>query len=129
MLCGQAGRTARRWLDLDTIALITRLLERLDHADPIAGSYHLEVSSPGLERTLRTGPLPRAVGETVAVRTVAGGGTTAGGGGLVVADDDGLTVRDDARSWPRHVAYADIERARTVFVWGPGQAGQGQARS
>jgi ribosome maturation factor RimP len=42
-------------VDLDTIALVTRMVSRdLDHADPIPGRYTLEVTSPGLERTLRT---------------------------------------------------------------------------
>ncbi len=40
---------------LDQLALVTRLVRRdLDHHDPIPGHYTLEVTSPGLERTLRT---------------------------------------------------------------------------
>jgi ribosome maturation factor RimP len=42
--------------------------EVLDEADPVPGHYTLEVSSPGLERTLRTaGQFARFVGETVYV--------------------------------------------------------------
>jgi len=41
-------------VSLDNISLITRLVSReFDHSDPIPGRYTLEVSSPGLERTLR----------------------------------------------------------------------------
>ncbi len=41
-------------VDLDTLALATRLVSReLDHADPVPGAYTLEVTSPGVERTLR----------------------------------------------------------------------------
>ena len=45
---------------LDQLALATRLLNReLDHDDPVPGKYTLEVTSPGVERTLRTaGALP-----------------------------------------------------------------------
>ena len=47
-------------VDLDQLALATRLISReLDHQDPIPGKYTLEVTSPGVERTLRTpAPLP-----------------------------------------------------------------------
>jgi hypothetical protein len=44
-------------------------------------------------------------------------------GVLAAADDDGITVRsgDDAGTpIERHIPYGDIERARTVFEWGPG---------
>ena len=45
----------KKGVDLETIALATRLISReLDHEDPVPGHYTLEVSSPGLERTLRT---------------------------------------------------------------------------
>ena len=42
-------------VDLDAIALATRIVSRqLDHDDPIPGRYTLEVTSPGIERPLRT---------------------------------------------------------------------------
>src|SRR5689334_1378932 len=45
----------QRGVDLEAIALATRLISReLDHEDPVPGHYTLEVTSPGLERTLRT---------------------------------------------------------------------------
>ena len=56
-------------LDLDRLAEATRAVSRaLDDADPIAGAYTLEVSSPGLERRLRTPQhFAGAVGEAVKV--------------------------------------------------------------
>lgn len=119
-------------VDLDTIALVTRLLGReLDHADPIPGRYHLEVSSPGLERTLRTpAHFRRARGETVAVRTAGGADDQRRARGeLVGADDGGITVRDDDSGQERRIAYTDIDRARTVFTWGPApKPGKGPGR-
>ena len=58
-------------IDLDTLADISRELgERLDADDVIGGSYTLEVTSPGLERPLRTpGHYAGAVGEDVTIRT------------------------------------------------------------
>lgn len=117
-------------LDLDALSDATRAVSRaLDEADPIAGSYTLEVTSPGLERTLRTpAHFAGAVGETVKVKVVADaagpGGERRVAGLLAAADDDGITVRtgdgDEGAAVERHVPYADIERARTVFEWGPG---------
>jgi ribosome maturation factor RimP len=107
-------------VDIDTIALITRELSRaLDHADPIPGRYTLEVSSPGLERTLRR-PVhfEKALGELVNVKTqpyVEGDRRLRGQ--LLAADSDGIEI--DVAGTRRRVAYDDIERATTVFEWGP----------
>jgi ribosome maturation factor RimP len=118
-------------LDLDALSDATRAVSRaLDEADPIAGTYTLEVTSPGLERTLRTPQhFAGAVGETVRVKVAADSASGAGddrrvGGLLAAADDEGITVQtavdDDGAPVERRVPYADIERARTVFEWGPG---------
>lgn len=111
-------------LDLDAIAGLTRRISRLlDDEDPVPGRYTLEISTPGLERKLRTPDhFRRAVGEQVLVRTVAGTeGDRRVRGTLVAADDDGITVRlGDAEAAPtRTVAHHEVERARTVFEWGP----------
>ncbi|HID11929.1 MAG TPA: ribosome maturation factor RimP [Candidatus Latescibacteria bacterium] len=54
-------------VSLDDCVRISRMVEdRLDMEDPIPGSYTLEVSSPGLDRPLRTGKdFARVVGERV----------------------------------------------------------------
>src|SRR5262249_8447592 len=108
-------------IDLDTIALATRIVSReLDHSDPIPGRYTLEVTSPGLERTLRTpAHFAGAVGTVITVRTrPEADGERRAKGELVAADDGGITVRQENGA-ERFVPYDDIERARTVFEWGP----------
>src|SRR5688500_3119647 len=57
-------------VDLDSRALVTRMVSRdLDHDDPMPGHYTLEVTSPGLERQLRTPHhFQRELGKTVAIR-------------------------------------------------------------
>jgi len=110
-------------VSVDDITRATRALNRsLDEADPVPGRYTLEVSSPGLERTLRTpAHFVGAVGTTVTVKTrpqVEGDRRLTGV--LTAADDDGFTLTvDDAASTSRHLAYHDIDKARTVFEWGP----------
>ena len=104
-------------VDLDTISDLTyRVSAILDDHDPFPGrSYALEVSSPGLERRLRTpGQFRKAVGSPVSVRTVAGTpGDRRVQGALESADDDGIDVGG------RRISYAEIDRAHTVFEWGP----------
>jgi len=105
---------------LDALTEVTRAVSRaLDERDPIDGRFTLEVSSPGLERTLRTpAHFAGAVGSVVTIKTIPGApGERRLQGVLASVDDDGITVGagDDAR----HVPFADIERARTVFEWGP----------
>lgn len=114
-----AGGTAG--VNLDDLALLTRLVSReLDHADPIPGRYTLEVTSPGLERPLRSPRhFAREVGKTVTVKTVAGTeGERRLQGLLVASDASGFTVRL-ADGSERTLGYGDVERAKTVFEWGP----------
>ena len=78
------------------------------------------MTSPGLDRTLRTPDhYRRAIGEKVRVKlraNIDGSDHVEGRrieGVLTDAGDDGVTVDD------RRLSYADIDRARTVFEWGP----------
>jgi ribosome maturation factor RimP len=109
-------------VDLDTLALASRLIGReLDAADPLPGHYTLEVTSPGLERTLRTpAHFQREVGKQVNVRLrdMGEGEQRRVAGVLIAADDNGATIRlDDAALTERTVSYQHIDRAKTVFVW------------
>jgi ribosome maturation factor RimP len=75
-----------------------------------------------VERTLRTpAHFARAVGEKVTVKTrpqVPGDRRLTGT--LVASDDDGLVLRiEDDPAGDRRLGYSDIDRARTVFEWGP----------
>lgn len=111
-------------LDMDKLALATRLISReMDHQDPMPGKYTLEITTPGVERTLR---LPyhfqREIGKTVSIRLA---DTTLDErrfeGELIAADETTATVRVsvDGEASDRIVAIDSIDRARTVFEWGP----------
>ncbi len=119
---------------MDAITPLTRAISRaLDEHDPIDGRFTLEVSSPGLERTLRTPEhFAGAVGLVVSIKTTAlAGGDRRFRGRLTEADDDGVEVIPDvAPDQPRRLAYPEIERARTVFDWGPApKPGGGSTRT
>ncbi|HSP29143.1 MAG TPA: ribosome maturation factor RimP [Ilumatobacteraceae bacterium] len=108
-------------ITLDSLSLATRLISReLDHDDPIAGHYTLEVTSPGLERQLRTpAHFQREVGKTVSVRLRdPQADPRRVQGALIAADDRTATLMlDDGTE--RSVSLDDVDKARTVFEWGP----------
>ena len=112
-------------VDLDAISAVSATVSRLlDEDDPLPGRYTLEVSSPGLERPLRRPEhFRRFVGTTVAVKTMPDvEGERREQGVLEMADDEGIVVAG------RRLSYDDIERARTVFEWGPApKPGAGRA--
>ena len=83
-------------IDLDAIARLSRSVGRaLDDQDFVPGRYTLEVSSPGLERPLRTPEhFRRAAGSEVRVKTRAGfEGPRRLSGILQAVTDDGVAVR------------------------------------
>jgi ribosome maturation factor RimP len=105
-------------VDVDTIAdLAEKVSRRLDVEGFAPGPYALEVSSPGIERSLK---LPRdfarRVGDNVKVKTTTPiEGRTNISGELVSADDDGIVV--SVAGGELRVRYADIASARTVVDW------------
>lgn len=107
-------------LDSSRLTEATRMISHdMDLADPISGTYTLEVSSPGVERTLR---LPvhyqRSIGEQVAIKLLPNSdGPRRVRGELLGADDTEITVADDDNT--HTISYAKIAKAKTVFDWGP----------
>ena len=106
--------------DIDAIAKLTRSISRaLDEQDPIDGTYTLEVSTPGLERPLRTPDhFVRALGTTVKVKTKPGTEGERRLEGTVAAADDRTVTIQSADGTTRTVHHDEIERARTTFEWG-----------
>ena len=133
----QRGGTLRITLDtpagaaagvtLDVLALASRLMSKeLDQHDPIPSRYTLEVTSPGVERALRVpAHFQREVGKAIAIRLANVEAEQRRVQGVIVAaDDDAVTIH--VADGDRRIAYADIDRAKTVFEWGakpkPGEA-------
>jgi ribosome maturation factor RimP len=103
---------------------ISRALSaKLDVEDPIAGSYTLEVSSPGLDRPLiRPRDYVRFAGAVARVETrIAQEGQRRFKGRIARADDNAVTlaIADEAAgAKPREVeiAFANIAKARLVLT-------------
>ena len=131
-----AGDSLRILLDVEGGISVSQLRKAsriisaiLDEEDPISGAYLLEVSSPGLERRLRTqAHFAGAIGTKATIKllpTVTGERRIAGV--ITAADEDTFTVTDD-KGDAIEIAYADVSRGRTVFEWG-GQEKPGKSKS
>lgn len=113
-------------ISLDRLSEVTHAVSRaLDEADPIAGRYTLEVSSPGVERPLRT---PRhfaaVVGQPITFRWARDGRPQRVNGTLLAAAEETITVRvapakAGLEAETVDIPYAAVDKARTVFEWGP----------
>jgi ribosome maturation factor RimP len=140
------GADSGSGVDLDTISDATRVLApALSAEGMLRDSDVLEVSSPGLERTLRRPEhFGGAVGSLVSVKHLRAGETVRDRGTIVAADADGIELKLEAPDGAdanaggapnSHIAYADIVACRTVFEWGPAprpgrgsKPGKGNAR-
>jgi ribosome maturation factor RimP len=109
-------------VDLDALTEASRVVSAwLDANDPIPGRYTLDVSSPGLERRLRTpAHFAGARGEVVTLRERRASEPTRRLEGVVVDADETSVTIDDAGAGVTRVPLESVERARTVFTWGAG---------
>jgi ribosome maturation factor RimP len=107
-------------VDLESLTKANRTIsEWLDANDPIASRYTLDVSSPGLERRLRTpAHFQSAIGEVVTLREIRGAEPTRRLEGTLLAADEKTVELDDNEIGAVKIAFDAIERARTVFAWG-----------
>lgn len=103
-------------LDIDVIAKLSRQLGNvLDEQDPIPGGYTLEVTSPGVDRSLTTArDFARNIGRDVrVVSTDEGAGTVSGTVSSVT--DDAVTLEIDRQ--PVVMPLADVDHGKVVLPW------------
>ena len=114
-------------VEADVVELVSKDLSRaLDEADPVAGSYTLEVSTPGLSRPLQTGrDFRRQRGHEVAVvrdrpgpegaDDADGEGTTSIQGVVVDADDQAVVL--EVGGSQVRVPLSEVVRGKVVLPW------------
>jgi ribosome maturation factor RimP len=111
-------------VEADVVELVSKDLSRaLDQDDPVAGSYTLEVSTPGLSRPLHTGrDFRRQRGHEVSV--VRGGspdtaegapGETPVQGVVVDADDEAVTLEVDGSRVS--IPLSEVVQGKVVLPW------------
>ena len=101
-------------IDVEKCAKVSRLLSPLfDVHPPVSGEYRLEVSSPGIERPLKTPEHYKlSLGEKIKVTTKEGEKFI---GELVEANDAEFILRNDDQEIV--FEYPQIKKARTFFEW------------
>ena len=127
------GRVLRVILDAeepveaDVVELVSKDLSRaLDEADPVAGSYTLEVSTPGLSRPLRSRrDFRRQRGHEVSIVRAGSPGAaddgdaredgTAVQGVVVDADDEAVVLEVDGSQV--RVPLSEVVRGKVVLPW------------
>jgi ribosome maturation factor RimP len=103
-------------VEADVVERVSRDLSRaLDQADPVAGSYTLEVTTPGLGRPLHSArDFRRQRGHEVSI--VRGdNGTDTVQGVVVAADDEAVTLDVDGSRV--RVPLSDVVRGKVVLPW------------
>jgi ribosome maturation factor RimP len=128
------GRVLRVILDAeepveaDVVELVSKDLSRaLDEADPVAGRYTLEVSTPGLSRPLHTRrDFRRQRGHEVSIARAGSpdardngdageDGTSAVQGVVVDADDEAVVLEVDGSRV--RVPLSEVVRGKVVLPW------------
>lgn len=103
-------------IDINDCEKVHRAIDPiLDEVDPIEGFYYLDVSSPGLERELRTPEhISASLGAIVEAKLFAAyEGRKAVVGELVSGDGEAVTIRDEAGEIT--IPTDKISRLNTVF--------------
>ncbi len=106
--------TAKGGINLDKCAEISRMISPiLDVEEPMSGVYNLEVSSPGIERKLKTKEHFKAsIGDKVKIKDIA---TEVYKGELLSADDEKILLKTEFGE--EEVEYDSILSASTYFEW------------
>ena len=84
---------------------------KMDEIDPFPGAYVLEVSSPGIDRPLRTpAHFQRFVGQIAHIKAAPIDGRGAWTGEIIAADDESVTLNVDGETFT--IPYEGIKRAQ-----------------
>ncbi|MFV0481728.1 MAG: ribosome maturation factor RimP [Campylobacteraceae bacterium] len=105
--------TYKDGVTLDKCEEISRILSPIfDLTPPVSGEYFFEVSSPGIERNLKT---PKhfiaSIGELAKITLINKDKLQ---GKIINADENALEIEDNGT---HKVPYSDILKARTYFEW------------
>ncbi len=107
-------------VDIDTLERASRTVAPLlEELDDMTGPYTIEVSSPGVERPLRTPEhFAGAIDSEVSVKAPGPEGAMERLRGVLIgADATTITIRLEGGE--REIPIDTIDQARTVFDWSP----------
>jgi len=101
-------------VSMDQVVEVTKLISPLlDVTPPLRGEYRLEVSSPGIERKLRTlNHFECSLGEKVKIQTADKEKLQ---GRLKSVEGETITL--ETEEGEKSIAFSDIAKAATYFEW------------
>ncbi len=107
-------------ITLDNLSLATRLISReIDHEDPISTRFTLEITSPGLERQLRTpAHFQREIGKDITVRFRDPNADPRRVDGQLISANETVAKLLLADGSETTFDLDGVDKARTVFEWG-----------
>ncbi len=108
--------TSKDGITLNKCEKVTKIISPLlDTNPPIEGQYYLEVSSPGVERKLKSiDNFKSSIGELVKINTF--DKEKIKGKLLKVDEDNKILIREESGGL-KEVNYTDIEKAKTYYKW------------
>ncbi len=103
-------------VNLDKCAHVSRMISPLlDIEEPMHGKYNLEVSSPGIERKLKTlNHFKCSVGCDVKIKEFS---TEVLKGKLLEVSDDGIITIDDINDGVKTTTFDDVLSSSTYYNW------------
>jgi len=108
--------TSKDGVNLDKCAHVSRMISPLlDIQEPMNGKYTLEVSSPGIERKLKTlHHFQCSIGSMTKIKNYE---KELFKGELLSVSDEGLITLKDLENEIKEIAFDDILSASTYFEW------------
>ena len=108
--------TSSEGISLEKCTQVTKIISPiLDTNPPVSGEYLLEVSSPGIERKLKTiEHFQNSIGELVKLKL---SDSSKIRGKLLKVEKDTIFLHDKATKQEIKIKYSDIIKAKTYFQW------------
>jgi len=108
--------TSEEPVTLDKCTEVTKILSPIfDLEPPVSGEYFLEVSSPGIDRQLKSiNHFKHSIGDLVKIKLDDGTKLKAK---ILSVDNDTIKLYDKGAKEEKEISFGDITKAKTYFEW------------
>ena len=108
--------TSEEPVTLNKCTEVTKILSPIfDLEPPVSGEYFLEVSSPGIDRQLKSiNHFKHSIGDLVKIKLDDGTKLKAK---ILSVDNDTIKLYDKGAKEEKEISFGDINKAKTYFEW------------
>jgi len=108
--------TSEEPVTLDKCTEVTKIISPiLDLEPPVSGEYFLEVSSPGIDRQLKSiDHFKHSIGDLVKIKLSDGSKLKAK---ILGVKDNTVTLYDKGTKEEKKIPFSEITKAKTYFEW------------